>query len=368
MTSALFSPLLLADLSLANRIVVSPMCQYSANDGVASDWHMTHLGMLANSGAGLLVVESTHVERHGRITHGCLGLYSDACEAALARVVAHCRRIGSAKLAIQLSHAGRKASSQRPWEGGKALPEHEDPWPTIAPSALPFGPGWHTPRAMSEDDMARVTKAFVEAAKRAVRIGFDAVELHMAHGYLLHGFVSPISNTRNDAWGGSLDGRMRFPLEVTRAVRAVVPRGTPLGARFTGSDWLDGGLTAADAVVLAKALKEAGLDYVDVSSGGVSTQGQASLPTSPGYNAAIAEQVRRESGLPTRVVGLIVSPKQAEAMVAEGKADMVALARAFLDDPHWGWHAARALGGEVTHPPQYQRAAPALWPEAAMRA
>ncbi len=246
MMSALFSPLRLADLNLANRIVVSPMCQYSANDGVADDWHMTHLGMLANSGAGLLVVEATHVERHGRITHGCLGLYSDACEATLARIVAHCRRIGGAKLAIQLAHAGRKASSQRPWEGGKALPEGEDPWPTIAPSALPFGPGWHMPRC--------------------VGVG-----------------------------GGS-------------------------------------------------------------------------LPNEPGYNVSIAEQVRRETGIPTRVVGRIVGPKQAEAIVAEGRADMVALARAFLDDPHWGWHAAQVLGGEVSRPPQYHRVSPVLWPAAALRA
>ena len=223
-------------------------------------------------------------------------------------MVAHCRRIGSAKLAIQLSHAGRKASAQRPWEGGKALPQGEDPWPTIAPSAIAFGPGWHIPRAMTEDDMAHVRDCFVAAAKRALRIGFDAVELHFAHGYLLHGFVSPISNTRNDAYGGSLDGRLRFPLEVVRAVRAVVPRGTPLGARFTGSDWLDGGLTVEDAVMVAKALKQAGLDYIDVSSGGVSTQGQASVPRTPGYNVPLAEQIRREAGMPTRVVGLIVSP------------------------------------------------------------
>ncbi len=367
MTSALFSSLRLADLNLANRIVVSPMCQYSANDGVASDWHMTHLGMLANSGAGLVVVEATHVERLGRITHGCLGLYSDACEAALERIVDHCRRIGSAKFGIQLSHAGRKASAQRPWEGGKALPATEDPWPTIAPSAIPFGPGWHVPRAMAEQDMARVRTAFVDAARRAVRIGFDAVELHLAHGYLLHGFVSPISNTRNDDWGGSLEGRMRFPLEVAAAVRAVVPRGIPFGARLTGTDWLDGGLTVADAVALAKALKDAGLDFVDVSSGGVSTQGQASVPRDPGYNVALAAQIRREAGIATRVVGLIANPKQAEAIVIGGQADMVALARAFLDDPHWGWHAAQALGGEISHPPQYQRAAAAVWPGATLR-
>jgi len=367
MTSALFSPLRLADLNLPNRIVVSPMCQYSANDGVASDWHMTHLGMLANSGAGLVVVEATHVERFGRITHGCLGLYSDACEAALERILAHCRRIGSAKFGIQLSHAGRKASAQRPWEGGKALPAGEDQWPTIAPSAIPFGPGWHMPRAMTEDDMARVRAAFVDAATRAVRVGFDAVELHLAHGYLLHGFVSPISNTRNDNWGGSLEGRVRFPLEVAHAVRAVVPRGTPYGARLTGSDWLDGGLTVADAVALAKALKDAGLDYVDVSSGGVSTQGQASVPRDPGYNVPLADQIRREAAIATRVVGMIADPKQAEAIVASGQADMVALARAFLDDPHWAWRAALALGGEVTYPPQYQRAAAAVWPGAKLR-
>ena len=365
MTSALFSPIKIAELEIANRIAISPMCQYSANDGVGSDWHLTHLGMLANSGAGLLVVEATHVERHGRITHGCLGLYSDACEAALERIVAHCRHIGSAKLAIQLAHAGRKASAQRPWQGAKALGNGEDPWPTIAPSALPFGPGWHTPSAMTEDDMARVQKAFVDAAKRAVRIGFDAIELHLAHGYLLHSFVSPLSNRRNDEWGGSLAGRMRFPLEVAKAARAAVPRGTPLGARITGSDWLDGGLTAEDAVALAKALKQAGLDYIDVSSGNITVDSRA--PTDAGYNVPFAEKVRREANIAVRAVGLIANAKQAEAIVAEGKADLVAMARAFLDDPHWAWHAAQTLGADVKRPVQYARAAPALWPSAALR-
>src|ERR1700730_2547947 len=365
MPSALFSPIKLADLTLPNRIVVSPMCQYSANDGVANDWHLTHLGMLANSGAGLLVVEATHVERHGRITHGCLGLYSDACEDALAHIVAHCRRTGTAKLGIQLAHAGRKASSQRPWEGAKALGPNEDPWPTIAPSAVPFGPGWHTPRAMNEEDMARVRKAFVDGAKRAVRVGFDAIELHLAHGYLLHSFVSPLSNKRNDAYGGSLDGRMRFSLDAAKAVRAAVPREMPLGARIPGSDWLDGGLTAADAVTLAKALKAAGLDYVDVSSGNVSVDSRA--PSDPGFNVPLAEPVRREAGIATRVVGMIAGAKQAEDIVASGKADMVAMARAFLDDPHWGWHAAQTLGAEVTRPPQYARTAPKLWPGTALR-
>ncbi len=365
MTSALFSPIRLADLELANRIVVSPMCQYSAADGVATDWHLTHLGMLANSGAGLLVIEATHVERRGRITHGCLGLYSDECEAALRRVIAHCRRIGTAKLAIQLAHAGRKASAQRPWEGAKPLSAAEDPWPTIAPSAVPFGPGWHTPSAMTEADMARVSAAFTDAARRALRIGFDAIELHFAHGYLLHSFVSPLSNKRNDEFGGSFAGRMRFPLEVVHSVRAAVPRGVPLGARITGTDWVAGGLTGDDAVAMAKALKAAGLDYVDISSGNIIPDSR--LSTEPGFNVPFAERVRRESGLPVRVVGMIVNAKQAEDIVAQGKADMVALARALLDDPHWAWHAAQTLGAEVPRPPQYARTAPKLWPGAALR-
>jgi 2,4-dienoyl-CoA reductase-like NADH-dependent reductase (Old Yellow Enzyme family) len=317
MSSALFSPIKLADLELANRVVVSPMCQYSANDGVASDWHITHLGMLANSGAGLLIAEMTDVERRGRISHGCLGLYSDACEAALTRVVDHCHRIGTAKIGVQLAHAGRKGSARMPWEArGQNRNAPDDPWETIAPSAIAFGADWPAPRAMTDEDIERVRAAFALAARRAVRCGFDAIELHMAHGYLLHSFVSPVSNRRNDQYGGALEGRMRFPLEVARVVRAEVPKGTPLGARITGTDWIDGGLTADDAVVFAREL----------------------------------------------TVGLISTPKQAEAVIADGKADMVAIGRAFLDDPHWAWHAAAALGATVARPKQYQRADPKMWP------
>jgi NADPH2 dehydrogenase len=365
MTSALFSPIRLADVELPNRIVISPMCQYSANDGCADDWHLTHLGMLANSGAGLVVVEATHVERHGRITHGCLGLYSDACEATLKRVIDHCRRIGTARLGIQIAHAGRKASSQRPWEGGQALPAGADPWETIAPSAIAFGPGWHVPRAMTADDIARVRAAFVSAAQRAVRIGFDEIELHFAHGYLAHSFLSPLSNKRNDEYGGPMEARMRFALEVVQGVRAAVPRGTALGARITGSDWIEGGLTADDAVTFAKALKAAGLDFVCLSSGGITAETRN--PTTPGYNVPLAEKVGREAGIATRAVGLIATPRQAEAIVADRKADMVALARAVLDNPHWGWHAALELGAEVARPPQYARAGPKLWPGAGYR-
>ena len=359
MSAALFEPIRLAGLHLENRIVVSPMCQYSADDGCASDWHMTHLGMLANSGAGLVVVEATGVERHGRITHGCTGLYSDHNEAAMSRVINHCRRIGTAKFAVQIAHAGRKGSALRPWEGGGALPAKDDPWETLAPSALPFGPNWHVPREITIDEIARVRDSFVSAAERAVRIGFDAIEMHFAHGYLLNEFFSPVSNKRSDAYGGSLDNRMRFLRETAQAVRAAVPGDVALGARITASDWLDGGVTIDDAVALAQALKTDGLDYLCVSSGGLTAQ--ARNPTAPGYNVDLAARIRAEADIPVRVVGLIVEPNHANEIVEQGQADMVALARAMLDNPHWGWLAADTLSAQVARAPQYQRAGPNLW-------
>ncbi|MGC1466265.1 MAG: oxidoreductase, partial [Pseudolabrys sp.] len=250
--------------------------------------------------------------------------------------------------------------------GGGALKAGADPWPTMAASAIPFGDDWHVPRVVTEEDMARVREAFDSSAKRALRIGFDAIELHMAHGYLMHGFMSPISNKRADAFGGSLENRLRFPIEVARAVRAAVPKDIPLGARITGSDWREGGLTPDDAVAIAKALKGAGLDFICVSSGGVAAD--IRNPSEPGYNVPIAERVRREAGIATRTVGLIVKPEQAERIVADGKADMVSMARCFLDDPHWGWHAAKALGADVARPRQYLRAGPTLWAPAAAKA
>jgi NADPH2 dehydrogenase len=319
--------------------------------------------MLANSGAALVVVEATHVERHGRITHGCLGLYSDDNEAALARVMHSARRAGSAKFGIQIAHSGRKGSAQKPWDGGGPLQANQDPWPTMAASPLPWGEKWHVPREVTEADMERVRDAFVAAARRALRIGFDEIELHMAHGYLLHGFMSPLSNKRTDGYGGSFENRMRFPRSVARAVRAVVPKAVPLGARITGSDWRAGGLDANDAVAIATALKAEGLDFICISSGGVLAD--VRTPTEPGYNVPIAKRVKQEAGIATRTVGLIVDPRQAEAIVARGEADMVSMARCFLDDPHWGWHAAKALGAEVARPVQYARAGPKLWAPAA---
>jgi 2,4-dienoyl-CoA reductase-like NADH-dependent reductase (Old Yellow Enzyme family) len=338
------------------------MCQYSADDGSATDWHMLHLGHLAISGAGLLMIEATAVERLGRISHGCLGLYSDNNELALAHVVASCRRFGNVPMGIQLAHAGRKASTQRPWEGGGSLKPHQDPWSTVAPSAFALDDGWQTPNEATKADLARVRDAFVEATRRSQRLGLDLVEAHCAHGYLLHEFLSPISNRRTDSYGGSLENRMRFPLEVVEAMRAVWPAAKPLGVRVSATDWMEGGFTIEDAVVLARALKARGVDYVCASSGGASLK--ATIPLGPGYQVPLAQRIRHEAGIATRAVGLIADPHQAERIVASGDADMVAMARAFLDNPRWVWHAAEALGATVAYPAQYARTRADLWPGA----
>jgi 2,4-dienoyl-CoA reductase-like NADH-dependent reductase (Old Yellow Enzyme family) len=362
MSATLFTPFRLGPLELPNRIVVAPMCQYSADDGCANPvWHRQHWAQFAMSGAGLVVVEATGVERIGRITHGCTGLYSDACEAAMARELSAAKWLASpgTRFGIQLAHAGRKASAQRPWEGGKPLGPAEDPWTTVAPSAIPFDAGWHTPSALDEAGLARVRTAFADAARRAVAIGFDSVELHMAHGYLLHEFLSPLSNRRTDAYGGPLVNRLRFPLEVARSVRDVVPAHLALGARITGTDWAEGGWTVDDAVVLAKELKAIGVDFVCVSSGGI--HGGIRVPVEPGYQVPLAARVRQGSGIATRAVGLIVDAEQAERIIAGGQADQVAIARALLDNPRWAWHAADRLGAKISYPPQYARVAASLW-------
>lgn len=356
--TTLFSPFSLRDLTLANRIVVSPMCQYSADDGCVNDWHLAHLGQLALSGAALVFVEATAVERRGRITHGCTGLYSDANEDALARIVAHCHRYGSAKVGIQLGHAGRKGSHQRPWEGGGVLGEGEDPWTTVAPSPLPVADGAPLPHAMTLAEIDALKERFVEATRRAERAGFDAIELHAAHGYLLHQFLSPLANVRDDRYGGSRDNRLRLALETFAAMREAWPAGKPLGVRVSATDWVDGGLTIDDTVALAKALKVLGCDWVDCSSGGVSKLQR--IPAAPGFQVTFAAEVRREAQIPTMAIGLITEPEQAQAIVANGEADLVALARAMLADPRWPWRAAVALGGEVAVPSQYLRAKPTM--------
>jgi 2,4-dienoyl-CoA reductase-like NADH-dependent reductase (Old Yellow Enzyme family) len=341
------------------------MCQYSADDGAPTAWHRQHLGWLATTGAGLVIVEATGVTPEGRITHGCTGLWNDAQEAGFRAIVGEMRAVGAQAVGIQLAHAGRKASAQRPWEGGGPLGPTEQPWTTLAPSAIPNDAGWHTPRAFDAAGIAQLARDFADSARRADRAGFELVELHAAHGYLLHQFLTPLANRRDDAWGGTPEKRMRAPLEVAAAVRAVWPRDKALGARITGSDWIDGGLTVEDAIAFAARLKEIGFDYVCVTSGGIAG---AKIALGPGYHVPFAERVRRGTGITTMAVGLIVDPHLAESVIREGRADLVALARGFLDDPRWAWRAAEALGAEPPVPRQYLRSRPKLWPGATMKA
>lgn len=356
MAAHLFQPIELAGLTLPNRIVIAPMCQYSAEAGDATDWHTIHLGHLALSGAGLLILEATAVEPEGRITPGDLGLWSDGNERALGGVLDAVRKHSAIPLGIQLGHAGRKASSRAPWEGGQQLPLAGGGWRTAAPSALALKPQEESPAALDADGLARVRDAFVASAQRAVRLGLQLIELHAAHGYLLHQFLSPLSNQRNDGYGGPLEQRLRFPLEVFDAVRAAVPPHVPVGVRVSASDWVEHGWDLEGTVAFAQALKARGCSFMHVSSGGLSPA--QAIPLGPNYQVAFAAAVKAETGLPTIAVGLITEPQQAEAILAAGQADMIALARAVLYDPRWPWHAAAALGATVAAPRQYWRSQP----------
>ena len=351
------------ELTLSNRVTVSPMCQYGAEDGSANDWHLMHLGNLAISGFGLVITEATGVEARGRISPGCLGLYSDANEQALARVVGFCKHHGNTALGIQLAHAGRKASTHVPWKGRGPAGEDAGGWPIVAPSAVALDDDHAVPEALDEAGMAEVVQAFVQAARRADRLGFDLIEVHGAHGYLLHEFLSPISNHRDDAYGGERENRVRFPLEVFAAVREAWPDDKPLGIRISASDHIEGGWSLDDSVAFAGALKGLGCDYIDVSSAGVAPDRQK-ITVGPGYQVPFSARIRKEARIPTMAVGMITRPHQAEAIIAEGKADLVALARGVLYDPRWVWHAAEALGAEAAYPVPYERSRPALWPEA----
>lgn len=357
-TPPLFSPFSLRNVALHNRIVVAPMCQYSANEGVAQSWHRIHVPTLAMSGASLVIVEATAVRPDGRITTGCLALSDDAQERALADVVALAREHGQAKLGIQLGHAGRKGSCAPPWHGGAQLALDAGGWQTVAPSALPFNASDRAPRALEAAELAELVRAFAAAAARAARIGFDVVELHCAHGYLLHQFLSPLTNQRTDAYGGSLANRMRFPLEVFAAMRAALSAGVPLGVRISATDWVEGGWDLEASVAFARALKERGCDFVDTSSGGLSPLQK--LEPTPGFQVPFAAHIKRDVGLPTMAVGLITEPEHANRIVAEGDADLVALARGMLWDPRWGWHAAQKLGVKALAPRQYLRGSATL--------
>ncbi len=356
MTSSLFSPYTLRGLTLSNRIVVSPMCQYSAHDGQASPWHLMHLGGLALSGAGALCLEATAVEAEGRISAGDLGLYDDATEAALVPVLRAIREHSKTAVFMQVAHAGRKASTQLPWLGGAQVPVAEGGWQPHAPSAIPFKDSEGAPRALDAAGLRRVREAFAATAQRADRLGIDGLELHFAHGYLIHEFLSPLSNQRTDEYGGSLENRLRFALEVFDAVRAVFPAHKPVGVRVSATDWVEGGWDLEQTLALAKALKARGVDWITGSSGGLSTQQK--IKVGPGYQVPFAHALKETAGVSSMAVGLITEPQQAEAIIASGQADFVAIARGMLYDPRWGWHAAAALGAKVEGPPQYWRAPP----------
>ncbi len=359
---ALFDPLTLRGLTLPNRIAVSPMTQYSGVDGCTVPWHAMHVGSMAVSGAGLVIMEATAVESVGRTTAGCLGLYSEENQAAMTRLVSGIRSYSDTRLGLQLVHAGRRGSVRKPWDADTVkLPLHEGGWPIYGPTETPYRGDVHEPEALDEAGITRVLAAFASAASRADRSGFDLLELHGAHGYLMHAFLSPISNTRSDAYGGDAARRMRFPLEVVQAVRAAWPAAKPLGVRLPGSDFIEGGLTVEDAVAFGHELKSLGVDYLVPSIGLLDSKFRAPKVT-PGYMVPFAERIRRDVGLPVMATGMILKPKQADALLAEGRADLVAIGRAFLNDPRWAWHAATALGAAVEIPRQYERVRPKAWP------
>jgi 2,4-dienoyl-CoA reductase-like NADH-dependent reductase (Old Yellow Enzyme family) len=352
----LFSPFALGTLTLKNRIVIAPMCQYSADNGDATDWHLIHLGHLALSGAALLILEATAVEPEGRISPGDLGLWSDQNEAALGRVLQAVRRYSDMPIGIQLAHAGRKGSSHVPWRGGQLIPVSEGGWVPCAPSALPHAAHEPAPAALDLAGLKRIRQAFADAAVRAHRLGIALIELHAAHGYLLHQFLSPLANRRDDAYGGSLENRMRFPLEVFDAIRAAVPAELPVGVRISGTDWVEGGWDIEQSAAFGLALRERGCAFVHLTSGGVSPLQQ--IPLAPNYQVPLAAAMREKTSLPTMAVGLITEAQQAEAILQEGQADLVALARGMLFDPRWPWHAAAELEAQVDVPPQYWRSQP----------
>lgn len=360
--SALFSQGRLGGLDLDNRIVVSPMCQYSGERGVAQPWHLIHIGNLMMSGAGLVIMEATSVEAAGLGTHGCLGLYTDEQEQALGSLVSQARNLSSAKLGIQLTHTGRKAATRtiaERWRG-EPLPPEEGAWKPVAPSPIAYDAGWQDPEELTDEGIRSIIQAFADTAARADRAGFDLVEIHGAHGYLIHSFLSPITNRRTDGWGGSTDRRNRFAIEIVRAVRAVWPRSKALGFRMNSTDWTPEGSTLDDAVDLARALEAEGLDYVVMSSGNI-RPGIAIPPATPGHQVPFATAVKNGTGLAAMAVGMIAKPEQAETIIASEEADFVALARPMLDNPRWGLHAAAALGADIRYPPQYIRARPNNW-------
>jgi 2,4-dienoyl-CoA reductase-like NADH-dependent reductase (Old Yellow Enzyme family) len=359
-STKLFTPLTVGGVTFANRIVIAPMCQYSAVEGCMTDWHLIHLGQLALSGAALLTIEATAVIPDGRITYADVGLWNDATEAAIARTLESIRRWSDMPIGIQLAHAGRKASTDPPWLGGAQIaPTHGNGWQTLAPSALPFAPSDNAPTALGQSEMKQIRDAFAEAARRAGRLGLAIVQIHAAHGYLLHQFLSPLSNRREDEYGGSLENRMRFPLEVFDAVRAAFPADRPVSVRASGTDWVEGGWDVPQTIAFARALEARGCTAIHVSSGGLDQHQQ--IPVGPSYQVPLARAVKQAVSIPVVAVGLIIGYEQAEAIVGTGDADMIALARTILYDPRWPWHAAAHFGAQVKAPSQYLRSQPSRY-------
>jgi len=356
-TPHLFTPLRIGDLELTNRIVIAPMCQYSAVNGCMTDWHLIHLVHLALSGAALLTIEATAVLPEGRITYADVGLWSDETEGAIARTLESVRRWSAMPIAIQLAHAGRKASGEVPWKGGYQLaPTAPNGWQTESPSAVRFAEDGYAPVALDRAGLRRVRSAFAESAQRAARLELDAVQLHAAHGYLLHEFLSPLSNQRSDEYGGTLENRMRFPLEVFEAVREVFPPERTVSVRVSGTDWAAGGWDIEQTVAFAQSLEALGCTAIHVSSGGLTPAQQ--IPVGPGYQVPLAREVKRATSMAVVAVGLITDATQAEGIIATGDADLIGLARAILYDPRWPWHAAAELGARVKAPAQYLRSQP----------
>ena len=352
----LFTPFHIDNLTLRNRIVIAPMCQYSAENGEANSWHLMHLGSLSHSGAGLMFIEATAVEPVGRITPHCLGLWDDKTENALRRVVAEIRKYSDIKIGLQIGHAGRKASTKSMWEGSAQIAVADGGWQPVAPSPIPFLETETPPVALDSPGLERIRDAFAAAAKRAEAIGIDVLEVHAAHGYLLHEFLSPLSNLRDDEYGGDFNARVKFPLDVFDAVRAAFPAHKPVGIRISATDWVEGGWDIDQSVEFIKLLKQRSCAFVDVSSASLSPRQK--IPVGPSYQVPLAARIKAETGMPTIAVGLITEPQQAEEILTSEKADLIAFARAMLYDPRWPWHAAAALGAQVDAPPQYWRAAP----------
>lgn len=356
--SRLFSPLVLGPLPLANRIVIAPMCQYSAEDGRASDWHAFHWPNLAQSGAGLAIIEATAVEPRGRISWADLGLWDDATEAAFARALAATRRHSAMPVGVQLAHAGRKASTRRPWEehGAQIAPDAARGWQTVSASALAYSDDEHPPLALDLAGIDTAIAAFADSARRAARLGLDLIEIHAAHGYLLHQFLSPLANRRDDAYGGTLENRMRLVLQVFDAIRAAVPASMAVGIRISATDWVEGGWDLPQSIALARRLEARGCQFIHVSSGGLHPAQR--ITPGPGYQVPFAEAIRREVAMPVIAVGLITGARQAEDILLREQADAIAIARGVLYDPRWPWHAAVELGARVAIAPQYLRCTP----------